>query len=237
MLALAALSVVLRLAALPFDPRPLPRIEDEFSYLLAGDTFASGRLTVPTHPLWRSFETVHVLSHPTRASKYQPGQGAILAAGKLLFGAPFYGVVLSVAALCASLFWMLEAWAPRRWALLVSLFAVLVFGPGDFWVDTYFGGAHIAIASALMLGAYPRILKRRSGAGWAFAAGAAIGFLTRPYEAGLLAAALLLALFVSAVRRPNLRKASVSGRLGNAVWGCRCGGDCFPGILRLPRHR
>src|SRR5688572_5565642 len=49
---------------------PIPEIHDEYAYLLAGDTFARGRLTNPPHPLWRSMETFQVLQRPTYQAKY-----------------------------------------------------------------------------------------------------------------------------------------------------------------------
>ena len=104
---------------------PLPLVHDEFSYLLAADTFANGRLTNPSPPAWEHFETMHVLVTPTYQSKYPPGQGVMLALGQLFFGHPIWAVWLTTALACMTITWTLLAIVPPRWALIAGLLAAL----------------------------------------------------------------------------------------------------------------
>ena len=174
--------IALRLALLGLLPVPNPGIHDEFSYLLMGDTFAHGRLANPPHPLWRNFETFHVLWFPTYASKYPPAQGIVLAAGQLL-GNPWIGVLLSAAAMAAAFVWMLQAWMPTRWAFLAGVLAALRLCVASYWINSYWGGAVAAIGGALVLGAFGRMKRSPSLAlGILLGFGFAILVNSRPYE-------------------------------------------------------
>jgi len=201
-------ALALRAAALPVLPEPQPYINDEFSFLLAADTFVHGRLTNPPHPLWVHFETFHVIQQPTYASMYPPAQGLVLAFGQAATGHPFVGVWLSVALMCAALCWMLQAWLPPAWALAGGLLSAMHFGVFSYWADSYWGGAVAAIGGALVLGALPRI-KRSPGVLNACLMGLGMAVLanSRPYEGMLLCLPICVALGLWVFRepRPSLR--------------------------------
>ncbi len=210
---LAAVAVVLacllaRAALIPILKVPAPKDQDEFSYLLAADTFAHGRLTNPTHPMWMHFETMHVNFFPTYMSMYPPGQGFVLAAGQLL-GHPWIAVWLCTALACGLIVWMLQAWVPPQWALLGGVLAILQFGLLSYWANSYYCTSLPAIAGALVLGAFGRLKQRpRAFLSGVLAFGVGALALSRPYE-GLvfsltIAVALLAWMFGKRRQHPRI---------------------------------
>ncbi|HWG21497.1 MAG TPA: hypothetical protein VG225_13285 [Terracidiphilus sp.] len=136
--------LLLRLAMLPLFPAPHPFLPDDFSFLLAGDTFAHGRLANPPPALWTHFESLQISVQPTYASMYFPATGLVLAAGKVLLGHPWAGLLIASSLMCAAICWMLQAWLPPGWALLGGFLSVLRIGLFSYWTNTYTGGGNIA---------------------------------------------------------------------------------------------
>lgn len=199
LLVVAALSLAAAVSLFVF--MPLPRIADEFSHLLAADTFRHGRLTNPTHPAWRSFETFHVLQQPTYMSRYSPAPDLLLALGWIATGLPIAGAWLAYALAVAAVAWMLLAFVPRRWALTGGL--LVAIHPAIFaWSQSYWGGAVAALGGALLAGAAARLRRREDLA--ASALGGAGLFLlanSRPYEGFAFALILVGWLVAGRVKR------------------------------------
>lgn len=173
---------------------PLPRIHDEFSYILAGETFASGRVAFPPASSPGHFETIHELQRPTYVSKYPPAQGLALAIGIRLADSPRLGVWLSFAALGGALLWMLQAWAPPAWSLVAAWWTILLLG-STHWSYSYWGGAVPALGGALVFGALGRLGRARTRDAIVLALGVLVLANSRPFEGLLLcipAAAYLL---------------------------------------------
>ena len=191
---------------------PLPRVHDEFSYLLAADTFAAGRLTNPSHPCRAYFETFHVLQEPSYASKYPPLQGIFLALGQAITGFPIVGAWLGVALGCAATCWMLQGWTRPRWALLGGVLAAFhhgihggISGWGSYysWSQSFWGGGPAMLGGALALGAWVRWERRPTPRlGIIFGVGLAVLANTRPFEGSLVS----LAIVALIVRRGALSK-------------------------------
>ena len=180
--------IVLRLAILPLFPVPLPFVPDDFSFLLACDTFAHGRLANPTPAMWTHFESIHITMQPTYQSMYFPGQGLLLAVSKVVMGNPWIGLLIVSALMCAALCWMLQAWLPPSWALLGGAIAVLRLGTFSYWTNTYHAGGSLgALGGALILGGLPRLM-RTARMRYAVLIGIGIAMLglTRPYEGILM---------------------------------------------------
>lgn len=177
---------------------PVPRAHDEFSYQLASDTFASGRLSNPTHPLAEHFETYHVLSQPNYASKYPPASAAFMAIGQALTGHSITGVWLAYALACMSLYWMMRSWTSPQWATTAGfLFAT----NGLFlraWGQTWWGGSVALMGGALLYGGFYRIWKSDKSLPLPSTLAVGIGMvllaISRPAEGALVSLPIVAAL-------------------------------------------
>lgn len=210
MLVLAILPVALRLLLLSHHPVPTPDIYDEFAHLLAADTLRHFRLANPPHALPQFFETFFVIEDPTYSSIYPIGPALALAAGWIIAGLPWAGVLASTAAFCSLCYWMLRGWTSPLWALAGGLLAVIEFGPLNQWTNSYWGGALAAAAGCLVFGSLPRIRAfGRARDASLLGVGLGLHLLIRQYESIFLFLAVLL-FFLPALRRLLLKLGGIA---------------------------
>jgi len=210
--------LILRFSILPLLPVPAPFTADDYSNLLAADTFAHWRLANPTPAMWVHFESMHIDMQPTYMSMYFPGQGLLLSLGKILLGSFWLAVPFAAALMCSAICWMLQGWMPPSWALLGGFLAVLRLGVFSYWTNTYHtAGTLAALGGALVLGALPRF-QRHPGVRYALlmAAGVVMLIVTRPYEGMLLCLPVGVALLLWA-RKRRVRGITLARTAGPAV--------------------
>ncbi len=239
LLVVGGLAIAMRVAALPILSIPPPAIDDEFSYLLQADTYLHGRLTNPTPPMWTHLETFHVNMQPTYQSKYPPAQGLVLAAGQRIGGHPIVGVWLSMAAMCATICWMLQEWISPEWAMAGGLILAIRLSVFSYWGNSYWGGAVPATGGALLLGGLVRLVKcLRVRDALLMGLGIAILANSRPYEGLLLCIPVGVFLLFWWLRKESAEFFLVMRRailpLAFVHYGITAGAM---GVLRLECHR
>jgi hypothetical protein len=193
---------------------PPPVVTDEWSHLLAADTFCQFRLTNPTHPYWMHFQSEEVIHRPSYQSKYPPGQGLFLALGRALGGQPIVGVWLSLALACTATCWMLQAFVPPRWALLGGVLAAISPSILTMWGCTYLGGPPAMLGGALAVGATRRLVRQpRPLWGCLLGGGLFVMANTRPFE-GLVVALPLGAVLLHWLARRRGKALGAAVRCG-----------------------
>lgn len=196
LLLVVLVSLALSIGGAALHGMPLPAAHDDFAYLLDGDTFAHGRLSNPTPPLWPHFETMHVLMVPRYIAKFPIGQGVIFAVGTILFGRPLAAMWIVAVAACAAIWWALRVWTTPSLALLGGL-AAAVHPTFLDWTESYHGGALAALGGALLLAGAGK-LRAKPSVAISAAMGVGVVFLavSRPYEGLVFAIAIAILLLV-----------------------------------------
>jgi hypothetical protein len=156
------LPIGLRLALLPRASAPVADNPKEFSSLLAADTLLHRRFANAPHALSEFFEAPLVEQRPVYRSTLPIADAFLPALGSLLFRNSWAGILLGVGALAALSYWMLRGWMAAEWALFGAAATGCAFGPLCGWTNGYWGGFVAALGGCMIVGALPRLRRKRS---------------------------------------------------------------------------
>jgi hypothetical protein len=167
-----------------------PKSGDEYSYLLQGEIFARGQLSVPAPPNAQLFEVDHVVIDRLVRSKYPPGWPALLSLGWLVH-APWIVAPLLAASTLALLYGAAEPLCVPPGGLV----AVLFLGCSPFFaINAASFHSHISALFAGALYVYGLVKGVLSkSAAWGAIAGVGLGllFLIRPADAAMYGVAAI----------------------------------------------
>ncbi|MGH7636851.1 MAG: ArnT family glycosyltransferase [Gemmatimonadaceae bacterium] len=198
------------------EPRPLN--QDEMSYVLQAEIFATGRWTAPSPPLPEFFEQPHVQVVPALASKYPPGHALVLTLGALVGFTPLLPLLLTGAT--AALLFALVTRVTNPWVALVAwptwLFApgILRFQPGYMSELT---SVPLVLASWWALLSWRETRRRR----WLLTLALCIGWgaITRPLTMLAIAIPIGIVVIRDVVRGRHWKDFGLAFALGTALLG------------------
>jgi len=105
-IALAVAAILWFLLAAAIQGRNLvPKIHDEFCYLIQAHIMAHGRLWMPAHPLGLVFESFYLVTQPVYTAIYFPGTAMLQVPG-IWLGLPTFIVPLLISGACVSLIYL-----------------------------------------------------------------------------------------------------------------------------------
>lgn len=236
---LGALAIVLVVTSIVvFRHRPL--LVDSVVQLFQAQIFATGRLTAPAPPGEAFVATQHMLVRGGRwFSQYPPGHSAVLAVGALVGAAWAVPLLLSLGTAALLYRFAASAWNERTGRVTLVL---LLFAP-FFWImgASFMNHVTCLFFAAVFLYSFRR-WEAGGVAGWALAAGLAIGMagLARPLTAVAVAAVFAPIGVVHAIRRRRGPSAVLAGIGGLCAVGAylawnaaTTGHPLVPGYLEL----
>lgn len=192
-----------------------PHVPDEVQYLFQARYLAEGKIAIDVPPVHRAFETYLTTASPQGwYSVVPPGWPAVLALGAFFDLEHWVNPVLSGVNLLLTAV-LLQAWyGPRVRQAGVLLLAA---SPWPLFLGMSFMPQTSTLTLALIAAVGVERSRRTGAAGWAWLAGAALGFLATVRQLDALIAAAALGLTAIGLGARRLRPAATAGLVLGAM--------------------